>query len=490
MNLIEDYQYISQNSQSQTLLEHPLLHQDTWHTVNDLNLKVSEHKRYLTLNFSGFKLDWFKRLAKLYILVIAKPNTPVGTIKTRIYNLRKFSDFLTLKSIYKPDQINHLFFEEFDYYLRSKNLKQATLNSYYTSLANFFDICRLKGWIDVNTYWFKGKRSRDYPKNDEINYLPEEVWNQLDKNLHYLPEPLQRMVLVIRSMGIRIGELCNMPFDCLRKRGDQWRIRFVTEKYQTTDELPIAVPELVAVIKEQQEYIRQYLGQDYDKLFCGSIGKPKGIKQEVDEMIFSPKPKVMGVAAFNHWLNRLSSKCRICSKDGIIWHFQSHQFRRTVATVMTNAGVRDLIIQKYLRHRSPNMQHYYKHLLKKVLGSEYEELLRSNRYIDKTGKIVAVHRPKNPIDEFIRQKMNQITTQYGECHRPNLNNPCPTVNACLRCQHWRVSTLDLPHLHDDLKRVEEELKIAESMGMIRQQQGLKEDRDSLINFLQGLDQLL
>ncbi|KOP26880.1 hypothetical protein AMR41_07935 [Hapalosiphon sp. MRB220] len=66
------------------------------------------------------------------------------------------------------------------------------------------------------------------------------------------------MVLVIRTMGVRIGELCNMPFDCLRKRGDQWRIRFVTEKYETTDELPIAVPELVAVIKEQQEYIRQY----------------------------------------------------------------------------------------------------------------------------------------------------------------------------------------------------------------------------------------
>jgi integrase len=338
MNLIEKYQYISQNPKSQTLLEHPLLHQDIWHTIDDLKLKVSEHKRYLTLNFSEFTPDWFKLLTKLYILVIAKPDTPVGTIQTRLSNLRKLSEFFKSKTIYRPDQINHQLFEDFDYYLRSKKLKQRTLNTCYTCIANFFDVCRLEGWINVNTYWFKGKRTRDYPKDDEINYLPEEVWNQLDKNLHYLPEPLQRMVLVIRTMGVRIGELCNMPFDCLRKRGDQWRIRFVTEKYQTTDELPIAVPELVAVIKEQQEYIRQYLGQDYDKLFCGSIAKNKGIKKHIDEMVFSPKPKVMGVAAFNQWLNRLSSKCGICSKDGIIWHFQSHQFRRTVATVMTNVS--------------------------------------------------------------------------------------------------------------------------------------------------------
>ena len=46
---------------------------------------------------------------------------------------------------------------------------------------------------------------------------------------------------------------------------------------------------------------------------------------------------------------------------------------------MTNAGVRDLVIQKYLRHRSPDMQNYYKHLLKQVLGSEYQELIQEKK---------------------------------------------------------------------------------------------------------------
>jgi integrase/recombinase XerD len=94
---------------------------------------------------------------------------------------------------------------------------------------------------------------------------------------------------------------------------------------------------------------------------------------------------------------------------------------------MTNAGVRDLIIQKYLRHRSPDMQEHYKRLLKEVLGEEYHELMKGSSYVDSTGKMVAQHQPQNPITEFVRRKMYQITTQYGECHRPILKSPSRTI---------------------------------------------------------------
>lgn len=156
---------------------------------------------------------------------------------------------------------------------------------------------------------------------------------------------------------------------------------------------------------------------------------------------------------------------------------------------MTNAGVRDLIIQKYLRHRSPDMQRHYKHLLKQVVGDELEELMREKKYVDITGKVIASHQPKNPITELLRRRMYQITTQYGECHRPVLKTPCQTVNACWRCKEWRTSTDDLPYLKDDLKRVEEELQIAKQMGMFRQQYGLEDDRDSLLNCIKGLEQI-
>jgi integrase/recombinase XerD len=156
---------------------------------------------------------------------------------------------------------------------------------------------------------------------------------------------------------------------------------------------------------------------------------------------------------------------------------------------MTNAGVRDLIIQKYLRHRSPEMQEYYKHLLKEVLGEEYQTLMKGTNYVDNTGKLVAQHQPQNLITELVRRKMYQITTQYGECHRPILKSPCQTVNACWQCEHWLTSTEDLSDLKDDLQRIEKELDIASQLGMVRQQQGLSIDQKKLVVRIEGLKKI-
>ena len=470
-----------QRLESEQLIHNPLLKKDTWHTVEDLGLKINEHHKCLTLKFGEIDQDWLKLLSKIYILLRSRLNLSAQYLRNQILYLKRFSQFLKHQSIYSAEQIDNQCFENFDYYLRLLNLSESSISLHYTTLNNFFLLCRREGWLEVNTYWFEGRRrGRTSPKNDEIEYIPEEVWHQLEQHLHYLPEPIQRMVLVIKTTGMRIGELLNLPLDCLRKRGNQWRLRLMTEKYQTEDELPIS-PELVTVIKEQQEYIRKHFGHSYQKLFCSN-----NYKKDCD---FSPAPRVMTTNTFNRWLNQLSQEQNICSKDGQNWHFKSHQFRKTVATIMTNTGVRDLIIQKYLRHRSPDMQNYYKHLLKQVLGDEYQELIKAKKYVDNTGKIVTSHQPKNPLTELLRRKMYQITTQYGECHRPLLKSPCQTVNACWRCQHWRTSTDDLNYLKDDLKRVAEELTIAEKLGMVRQQQGLEDDHQSLVIRIQGLEEI-
>ncbi|EAZ92303.1 tyrosine-type recombinase/integrase [Crocosphaera chwakensis] len=475
----DDYQNLIQNQETRGLLSNPLLKKDIWHTVDDLGLKVNEHQKTLTINFSDVKLDWFRFVVKLYILVRSRLKLSPGYLKDNVSHLKRFSRFLEANSVYSFDQIDNQTFDDFDYYLRSLNISKRTISLHYVTLKNFFDTCRLEGWVEINTYWFNGRRTGvSTPKNDEINYIPEEVWHQLDQNLHHLPEQLQRMVLIIRTTGIRVGELLNLPLDCLRKRGEQWRLRFTTEKYKTEDELPI-IPDLVVVIKEQQDYIKDHFEDSYNNLFSTHSGNHR--------KRLNPQPKVMNTLTFNTWLNKLSKQCNIQSKNGQLWHFSSHQFRRTVGTVMTNAGVRDLIIQKYLRHRSPDMQNHYKHLLKQVLGEEYQELMKDKKYVDISGKVVARYQPSNPITELMRRKMYQITTQYGECHRPILKSPCQTVNACWRCEHWRTSTDDLVYLKDDLKRLNEEINVAESLGMVKQQQGLEDDCNSLVTRIQGLE---
>jgi integrase/recombinase XerD len=471
-----DENFIDVNQADNKLLNNPLIAKDVWQMIEDLGLTVNFHRKTLTISFNSIQQDWLKLLVKLYILVRSKRKLSASYLSGEVCKLKRFSRFIENKSIFNPKHIDGQLFDEYVYYLQSSlKLSEGTISQSLVGLANFFSLCREEGWLNVNTYWFKGKFKRYAIKRDEIEYIPEEVWQQLDEHLHHLPEPLQRMVLIIRATGLRIGELLNLPLDCLRQRGNQWRLRFLTEKYQTVDELPIC-EELVIVIKEQQDYIRQHFGDSYDKLFNGNNSRR-----------YTPAPRAMHISSLNKWLNKLAQTQNICTNDGRVWHFKSHQFRKTVATVMTNAGVRDLIIQKYLRHRSPEMQEYYKRLLKEVLGQEYEELMKGSSYVDSTGKLVAQHQPQNPITELVRRKMYQITTQYGECHRPILKSPCQTVNACWQCEHWLTSTEDLSALKEDLQRVETELNIAAGLGMIRQQQGLSADQQRLVIRIEGLE---
>ena len=423
--LTDDCLNLLQNQQIKHLLKNPLLKKDVWHTVDDLDLKINQHRKILTLNFKAFSLDWFKLLVKLYILVKAKPGTSAATIYGYVGYLRSFSKFLDEKFVYSPQQIDGQLFEDYSYYLRLNAI--ASLSHYYGSVYDFFNTCRTENWLNINTYWFIGKRKRNYPRNSEVDYIPEEVWHQLEQNLHYLPEPIQRMVLVIKTIGGRGGEILNLPLNCLRKRGEQWRLRFTTKKYDIDDELPIP-PELVVVIQEQQEYIKQEFGNEFDSLFCSN--KSGNCSKACP---FVPVPKVMALGSFNRWLNRLAKKANICYKDGKLWLFTSHQFRRTIGTIMDNAGIRDLISQIYLRHRHPDMLRSYQHKLKHVLVDEFEELKQGKKYVDITGKIVASHKPQNLVTEYIRRKMYPLTTQYGECHRALLQSPCPTVNACWHC---------------------------------------------------------
>ncbi|MEA5536983.1 tyrosine-type recombinase/integrase [Crocosphaera sp. XPORK-15E] len=478
-NLKPESWLIEQNSQARQLLKNPLLKKDVWHTINDLGLEVYQHKRILTINFKKIQQDWLKLLIKLYTLLRSQLKLSPSYIYTEVLHLSRFSTFLINHSILVPEQIDFQVFEEFERHLQTLKLSEKTIIAYQTTLKNFFNVCNKEEWLNINTYWFDGKIRQVKIQKLTVKYIPEDVWQQLDKHLHHLPEPLQRMVLIIRATGLRIGELLNLPLDCLRHRNNQWRLRFLTEKYKIVDEMPIC-DELVAIIQEQQEYIKQHFKNDYDNLF-GSNASNVGTSNYI------PAPKVMLRTSFNHWLNKLAKNHNICTQNGELWHFQSHQFRRTVATVMDNAGVRSLIIQKYLRHRSPDMQDHYKHLLKEVLGEEYQELMKETKYVDSTGKLVATHKPKNPITEMIRQKMYQVTTQYGECHRPQLKSPCQTVNACWRCEHWRTSTDDLDYLNQDLARLDEEIKIAHQLGMVRQEKGLISDQKSLQIHLQGLE---
>lgn len=195
------------NQAVEPLLQNPLIAKDVWDIVEDLGLEVPRHSSLHFLNFEPLHQEWLKLLTKFFIITKHK-SLQSSTLVAYLSTIRKFSIFLS-SSVYSFDNIGQQTFEDFDYYLRSENPKisSGTISQKYTRLTVFFNTCRIEGWLNVNTHWFKARHVISKPKFDEIDYIPEEVWNQLQENLYLLPEQIQRMVLIIRATGLRIGEL-------------------------------------------------------------------------------------------------------------------------------------------------------------------------------------------------------------------------------------------------------------------------------------------
>jgi integrase/recombinase XerD len=296
---------------------------------------------------------------------------------------------------------------------------------------------------------------------------------------------------VIKFTQLQESEILQLRFNCLRQlKNRNWIIQFTNWKFQEQlDTLPIN-ESLVAVIKEQQEYIVNSLGDKFPYLFCGNkTGSRKKIERNQFSNNYHPVNKVCSNWTFKYYLNKLSQYCNICDNSGVIWKFSSHQFRRTVATKMTNEGVRQYIIQSYLRHRSPDMMLHYAQLLPETIKEEMEEFRKHKKIIDITGKEVKqIHSElDNDIGlQWLRAKMQPKALAMGFCARPALLKPCPHANACMSCEHFRLDEDDIPALEDHLKRTVQ-LKIeSKNMGYVRQIKAIEEDEIKLNKLISSL----
>lgn len=467
-----------------------LIDKDIWDGEKDLSLRVNKHNNRKLINFSFIEQDWLKDKVKQYILYKASQKTALNTLLVYMCSLNLFSKLLTEQCINNYSEIDDYLLEF--YINKLKEHFVATQRHYITSLKTFFDTGNLNQWFNVPTYFLEQYRY-NYRQKQIIDYIPDEVLHQLDKHLHLLPEPLQRLVILIRALGLRECEILQLRFDCLRQlKNGNWIIQFTNWKFQEQlDTLPINEA-LVAIIKEQQEYVINNLGSNFPYLFCGNKGgRPKKTDRTQFSNNYYPVNKVCSHWTFNYFLNKLSKHCNICDNSGVVWKFSSHQFRRTVATKMTNEGVRQYIIQSYLRHHSPDMMLHYAQLLPETIKEEMEEFRNQKKIIDITGKEVKQIHPELDNDiglQWLRAKMQPKALAMGFCARPALLKPCPHANACMGCEHFRLDEDDIPALKDHLKRTVQ-LKIeSKNKGYVRQIKVIKEDEvklNKLISRLKG-----
>lgn len=433
-------------------------YKDTW-DGRELGVDVRPYDKY-TVNFSTISQSWLKEFAKRVVWYSYNTLSWATCIK-RIRDLRRFSLFLSerLPGCSAQDINREIVVIDFLGYLLKKEIK--TRRDILSSLKNCFDLASRFSWNDLPQIVIY---EDDFPPKEKYlpRYIPQKIIDQFNQHLDSLPEPVMRMVLVLQECGMRVSELCELKFDCLRQDAQGgWFLQYHQFKMKKDHSIPIS-KELAVAIQEQQKFIRSNLGLKFEYLFSA---RNHGFHQQ-DE--FKPAPKTMCPSSFNKYLNSFAKEKNICDSSGNVWLFQPHQFRHTVGTNMINNGVPQHIVQRYLGHESPEMTMVYAHIHDETLRKEIDKYYES-RVVNFQGEAIELEETvlaSNGSLDWFKKNVQARALEHGYCARPKVLGDCdiPGFDGCYNCPHWRTNKNFLPVLQDTLERINQVLNKAQSCG--------------------------
>lgn len=410
-----------------------------------LNLSKSDYK----LTFVKITQPWLNHAVKQFMRY-SLSTLAAETCRGRVAAFTMFSQFLRTHAPHlQAQEIDRPLIIAYMKYLAAANLQAVTRAHYLSCLRDFLEVCAREGWAMVPDKRFIYHEDFPHREKAQPRFLPQEVVDQLNQCLEAFPPQIMRMILVIQECGMRVCELCSLPFHCLMQdtSGD-WFLRWYQSKMYKEHSVPIS-KELVLVIQEQQQEVRTRWEQEIPWLFPN--GKGQSYKQSwfVDE------------------LNRVAYEKQIRDHTGTLYHFQSHQFRHTLGTRMINSGVPQHIVQRYLGHESPRMTAVYAFIHDQTLKEEYMRF--RGKTVDVTGKVIeAKGRADESSIQWIKKNILAQALPNGSCALPIVAGTCPHANACLTCVHFRTDASFLPQHKTQLQETQQFLQVARVNGWQRQ----------------------
>jgi integrase len=161
--------------------------------------------------------------------------------------------------------------------------------------------------------------------------IPSEVLAQMREHLDSLPIHIRRMVVLLIECGMRVNEVCALPFACLEQRSGLLR----TGSLKLGEEriIPLS-PSTALVVQAQQQVLLQEQHGAIDLLFRDSKGQA-----------ISPRTLLS-------MLNRLAIEKDIRDATGTVWRFRALQFRNTLALRMVQQNIPFYVLQQYFGSRS------------------------------------------------------------------------------------------------------------------------------------------
>lgn len=264
----------------------------------------------------------------------------------------------------------------------------------------------------------------DYPNvgkksDDDIDYIPEFVLEQLFRHINDLHPDVQPIVLVAFKTGLRISDTLGLTQNCLIQLNGKYSIQTDIEKlYIKGHKIPIddELSDLIAVLIHKSKERSNDDNNPEKFIFVRYTGTRKG------------KPYSQGWVRDK--LNELAVKKNITNEMGNVFHFGTHQFRHTYAVKMLNGGADILVVQDLLAHASPEMTLRYARLVDDTKRKEFEKVVKQGVFtFDLNGEIQQVAEnediPEDILDMMWKdEKLNALDNPYGTC-RARVNGNCP-----------------------------------------------------------------
>ncbi len=327
------------------------------------------------------------------------PTRPRETLAThsasdcvhKISDLHIFSQFLAhdfpalkLRDIDRPLIVRYIS------YLQERGYSDSRRNRLLVNLRTILTTCAYTLYLEEVT-----KEdiifNEDFVKEKLIHprELPEEVLTQVKQHLNELPTVILRMVVINLSCGLRIGELCTLPLDCIFQDSQgRWYLQLYHSKGNKEHVLPLVDEVVVGTIQAQQEDIKRQ-GEVTSPFLFPSPRSPK-----------KPYQQVMFATHMNAW----AVKNGIRDRNDVLFRFQSHQFRHTVAMGWLHDGVPLDVIRRLLNHGSIKMTERYARRRDEAVRAELEKVHRMRKTVDYQGRIVVGDPRANDLEVQMTRK--------------------------------------------------------------------------------------
>lgn len=402
----------------------------------------------------GITQPEIRREVVRYVETISTVLRP-ATVKARIKAIRVFVDWLAdhHPEVRRLDQLERsAHVEPYLAWARTRPWRGANGRGRTVSLTLFHhDVVDLRVFFeDVAAWgWASAPGHRllfltDLPRLPEPmpRALPPQTDQALMAEVARLDDVFARTGLILlRSTGMRVGELLDLELDCL--------VDF--EEHGTWLRVPVGKLGTERMVPLDAETIEVLDAWTKRRGPVRSMPHPRDGRPA--DFVFVERGRRPTKWRLARGLDRAAERAGLRRPDGRPLHVTPHQLRHTFGTSLINAGMSLPALMALMGHVTPEMTLRYAKLASPTVRAAYETAMdkvrmRQPLLLVPAGRAVVPERV-----EWLSSEMLKTRVAHGYCSRHLAAEACPYANICETCDNFVPAREFAPILDSQLADV-------------------------------------